>query len=92
MIWNKLSGMWQQRVLLAKDDMEQTVWHVAAKVRNSDVSEKLWGCAIQRLTSDELNNKLLLAKDVRECTAWHVHRVIRENMEVGQKESNPQRS
>jgi hypothetical protein len=36
------------------------------------VLEKLLDCAHEKLTTDEVNNKLLLAKDHREQTSWNV--------------------
>lgn len=42
----------------------------------SEILQKIWECAKEKLTTDELNNKLLLDKDDREYTAWHVAAMI----------------
>jgi hypothetical protein len=71
--WVKMeltTGVLNNQFILVKDDTERTAWHVAAKVGNSEVIQKLWECAEEKLTSNKL--KLWLAKDDRECTDWHV--------------------
>jgi hypothetical protein len=67
---------------------------VAAKVGNSEVLKKLWECAKEKITADELNNKMLIAKDDKEYTAWHVTAMIlaqehRRKYGSGAEESNP---
>jgi len=42
----------------------------------SEIIQKIWECAKEKLTADELDNKLLLAKDHREYTTWHVAAMI----------------
>jgi len=50
------------QLLLAKDDLERTVLHMAAVFGGLEVLEKIWVSANEKLTK-ELNNKLLLAED-----------------------------
>ena len=58
------------KLLLVKDEMEETAWHVAAKRGNIKVLQKLWDWAEEELNPEELSNKLLLATDLRGKTAW----------------------
>jgi len=58
------------KLLLAKDEMEETAWHVAAKRGNIKLLQKLWDWAEEELNPEELSNKLLLATDLRGKTAW----------------------
>jgi len=37
-----------------------TTWHRAAERSNSEILEKLWGCAKEKRTREEINNKFLL--------------------------------
>jgi len=36
------------------------------------IVQKLWECAKENLTTDEINNKLLLATDNNGWIAWHL--------------------
>jgi ankyrin repeat protein len=58
-------------LLLHKDYSACTAWQLAAVGGNIKVLEKLWECAKEKLTTEELNNKMLLAKDNKQWTAWH---------------------
>lgn len=57
--------------MLAKDDTERIAWHVAAKMGHVDVLKKLWAWAKERLTTDELQQKLFLARHLMGKTSWH---------------------
>jgi ankyrin repeat protein len=48
-----------------------TAWHWAACNGKLDVLLKVWNWAEEKLTTEELNNKLLLATDKEGWTAWH---------------------
>jgi ankyrin repeat protein len=58
------------KLLLAKDEMKDTVWHVAAKKGKIELLQKIWDWAEEELTPEELSKKFLLAKDLRGKTAW----------------------
>ena len=51
----------KNRLLLATDDMGDSVLHMAAECGNVEVLHKLWEWAKERLTTEEINNKLLFA-------------------------------
>ena len=72
-----------------------TVWHLAAELGKTEPLEKIWEWAKAELSTEELNNKLFLAKDDTKQTVWHYvslwkkRTVVRENMEMGSRETNP---
>ena len=71
-------------MLLGTEKEGRTSWHCAANWSNSEILEKLWEWAKQKLTTEEVNNKLLLGTDVEGRTARH--RVAqRGNSEILQK-------
>jgi hypothetical protein len=45
---------------------------MAAMVDNLRVLQKLWKCANENLTREEISNKLLLATDDKGRTVWQV--------------------
>ena len=51
--------------------MEQTDWHVTAEQGNLEEVYQVWQWAKEKLTTEEINNKLLFAADCREQTDWH---------------------
>jgi len=57
------------KLLLVKDQMKETAWHVTAKKNNMEVMQKLWEWAEEELTPEELSNEFLLATDLRGNTA-----------------------
>ena len=59
-------------MLLATDNMNRTVWHVAAEGGKIGVLQIIWESAKENLTREEINNKLLLATDNMNRTAWEV--------------------
>jgi hypothetical protein len=44
-------------LLLAHDKYRRNAWHIAALGGNQQVLEKLWKCANENLTRDEISNK-----------------------------------
>jgi len=50
-------------LLLGTDKDEMTAWHCAAKWSNSEIFEKLWEWAKDKLTTEDINNKMLLGTD-----------------------------
>jgi ankyrin repeat protein len=59
-------------LLLVKDDMEQTAWHLAAGNGKLTVLQKVWEWGKETLTAQELNSKLLLAQGKGRQTSWHL--------------------
>jgi len=60
-------------MLLSKDNLNNTAWHMAAKWGKFQVLEKLWEWAKElQLQPEELRNELLLSKDKLNNTAWHM--------------------
>jgi len=45
---------------------------MAATCGIPEIFEKVWDWAIEKLTTEEINNKLLLAIDCKGRTAWHM--------------------
>jgi len=68
-------------LLLGTDKNGRTAWHYAASRGNSEILQKLWDCAKEKLTREEIYNKLLLGTDKDERTAWHIAK-RRGNSEV----------
>jgi len=60
------------KLLLAQDEEGRTAWQQAVFSHNIQVLQKLWECAKENLTAEEINNKLLLATDYEGRTAWHL--------------------
>jgi len=58
-------------LLLGTEKEGRTSWHCAANWSNSEILEKLWEWAKQKLTTEEIKNKLLLGTDQDGKTAWH---------------------
>ena len=48
-----------------------TALHEAAKEGNLDILLKVWDWPQEKVTTEEINNKLLLATDNEGMTAWH---------------------
>jgi len=59
-------------LLLATDDYGRTICHLAAEWGTFEVLEKVWEWATEKLTTEEINNKLLLAVDHNGRTLWHL--------------------
>ena len=62
---------WVQ-MLLVKDDKGKTAWIMAIERGNIQLLEILWECANEKLTAEEINNKLLLATDVDRKTIFQM--------------------
>jgi ankyrin repeat protein len=60
------------QLLLAKDNERKTAWHLAVFWGNMEALQKLWECANENLTREELKNKYVSAQDSGKKTAWHV--------------------
>jgi len=61
-----------------------TAWHRAAERSNSEILEKLWGRAKEKLTTEEISNKFLLRTDKDGMSAWH-SAAERSNSEILEK-------
>ena len=59
-----------RQLLLAQDNEGKSAYFMATERDNIQVLEKLWECANEKLTTEEINNKLLLATDNAGMTAW----------------------
>jgi hypothetical protein len=44
-------------LFLSKNNFGQITWHMAAEQGQVDILHKLWECAKEALTKEELNNK-----------------------------------
>jgi hypothetical protein len=71
-------------MLLAQDEKRHTSWHIAVRFSSIRVLEKLWECAKEKLTNEEVNNELLLATDREGSTAWHMA-AVRGKLETLEK-------
>jgi ankyrin repeat protein len=60
-----------RQLLLPRDNGGNSVYFMATERGNIQVLEKLWECANEELTTEEINNKLLLATDNEGMTVWH---------------------
>ena len=60
------------QMLLAKDDESKTAWIMATERGNLQVVEKLWDCANEKLTTEEIKINLLLATDDLGRTVLHM--------------------
>ena len=60
-----------RQLLLAQDNVGKSAYFMAIERGNLHVLKKLWECANEILTAEELSNKLLLATDNEGMTAWH---------------------
>ena len=58
-------------MLLATDNKGSTFWHVAAERGEPEMLQKVWVCAKEKLTTEEINNNLLLGTDNEGMTGWH---------------------
>ena len=58
-------------MLLATSNMGRSAWHMAAKKNNLDVLQNVLEWAEEKLTTEEINNKLLLATEGKGRTVWH---------------------
>jgi hypothetical protein len=67
------------QLLLAQDDEGKTAWFVAIERGNLQVLEKLWECAKEKLTTEEINSNLLLAT---QCEGRAVFRMAAEWGEI----------
>ena len=59
-------------MFLGTDKDGMTAWQYTAKRLNSEILEKVWEWAKEKLTTEELNNKLILDTDTDGMTAWHL--------------------
>jgi len=57
---------------LGTDNEGRTVWHVAAACRKLEILQKIWEWAKEKLTTEEINNKLLLGTDNEGGIDWHL--------------------
>jgi len=48
------------KLLLAKDNIKETVWHCASLWDNVELLGRIWKWALEQVVPQELNNKLLL--------------------------------
>jgi aminoglycoside N3'-acetyltransferase len=71
------------QLMLAKDDKRRTAWIMATERGNLEVLEKLWECAKEKLTTEEIN-KLLLGTDNNGRTVFH-RAALRCRLEILQK-------
>jgi hypothetical protein len=60
------------QLLLTQVNDTPTAWHMAAECGNLELLQTLWELAKEKLTPENLKNKLLLAKDNSGQTAWHL--------------------
>jgi hypothetical protein len=60
------------KMLLAKDDLGSTAWHLTVYSHNIQVQERLWECAKRNLTAHELSKEMLFAEDCEGNNAWHL--------------------
>jgi hypothetical protein len=58
--------------LLAKNNDEQTLLHVAADRYSTELFERAWAWAERKLNPVEVHNELLLAKNRRKESVWHI--------------------
>jgi len=73
-----------KEVLLAKYREGFTAWHISVVSNNTQVLEKLWEWAGNKLTTEDINNTLLLGTDREGKTAWHLA-ANESNLEILQK-------
>jgi ankyrin repeat protein len=52
--------------------MGKTAWHLAVGESNVQLLRKKWEWVEEKLTTEEVNNKLLLGTDITGRTAWHL--------------------
>jgi len=72
-LWrNKLRFLKTRRQIQNMSYEAETVWHVAAFLGNLKVIEKLWEWAEEKLTTEEIKNKLLLGTDKEGRTGLHI--------------------
>jgi ankyrin repeat protein len=58
-------------LLIGTDNEGRTDLHEAAYEGKLDILLQVWEWAEEKLTTEEINNKLLLATDNEGRTAWH---------------------
>jgi hypothetical protein len=58
-------------MLLSTDNEGWTVWLMAERWGYTDSFKKLWDCAEENLTTEEINNKMIFATYIEGWTAWH---------------------
>jgi hypothetical protein len=59
-------------LLLAKNNEKPTAWHYASLPGKLEALKKMRLWAKQKLTTEELKDKLFLAKDDTAQTVWHL--------------------
>ena len=79
-LWGRQDPIWNIRPISAflREEKEYgnmsyqtlSVWHVAAVQCNVEVLQKVWEWAKEKLTTEEINNKLLLGTEKDGKTAW----------------------
>jgi ankyrin repeat protein len=58
-------------LLLGTDNGLRTAWHWAAESGNLETLHKIRNWAEEKLTTEQINNKMLLGTDNGGRTAWH---------------------
>jgi quinol monooxygenase YgiN len=71
-------------LLLGTDNDGRTAWHLAPERGHSDLLHKIWEWAEEKLTAEEMNNKLLLGTDNKGGNVWYVAELW-SNIETFQK-------
>ena len=59
-------------MLLATDIEGRTILHVAAECGGEEILQSVWEWAKEKLTTEEIKNKLLLATDNKGRSAWQL--------------------
>jgi len=61
----------KSKFLLGTDIAGMTAWHCAAALGNLEKLQKIYECAEEKLTTEELKSQFLLGTDRAGMTAWH---------------------
>ena len=59
-------------MLFGTDSEGKTAWHLAAEKGNLEILHEMWECAEEKLTTEEISNKLLLGTHNKGQTALHL--------------------
>jgi len=59
-----------KRIVVSYNNMEETLFHTAAKGGETEVLQKLWELSTEKLSAEELK-EFLLAKNDMEQTVFH---------------------
>jgi hypothetical protein len=57
-------------MLLPRDIMERTAWHLAEYLGELDVMQEIGDLANEKLTTEEIENEMLLRADIEGRTVW----------------------